>query len=373
MQNATGNNNTHNNASDVAYETLLRVFVPISFIITLIVGLIGNSLVIFVIATNKQMRNTTNLLILNLSLADLIFLIFCIPANMVSVYILHEWVAGTFMCRLHLAFQFITVYISIYTLVLMSFDRYLAVVHAISSMRFRTTKNAVIFIVTLWVVVVGSNAPSWNDFNFVPYNHSGENRSMCIHMVLYDKGMTIRIIKKRIFYTCFCVFGFCLPVLLICVLYGLMLRRLLFGAVPGGNQSREALRSKRRVTRMIIIVIVCFIFCWLPIQLVFTTRAWDAFPENMEWHLVHVAAAILAYGNSCINPVLYAFLSENFRKSFRQVLSCGRLRLTRMTDYERTNIRGMEVRPSATTNLLRNGERVPVEEEKQNLNEEEDL
>lgn len=369
MQNATGNNNI--SQKDAIYETILSVSVPIVFIITLIVGLIGNSLVIFVIATNKQMRNTTNLLILNLSLADLIFLIFCIPANMISVYILHEWVAGSFMCRLHLAFQFITVYISIYTLVLMSFDRYLAVVHAISSMSLRTTKNALIFIVSLWVVVVGSNAPSWNDFDYVPYNHSGDARSMCIHTVLLDKeGVKL---KKYIFYTCFFVFGFCLPVLLICVLYGLMLRRLLFGAVPGGNQSRESLRSKRRVTRMIIIVIVCFIFCWLPIQLVFTTRAWGVFPSKMEWHLVHVAASILAYGNSCINPVLYAFLSENFRKSFRQVLSCGKIRKTRMTDYERTNIRGMDTRPSATTNLLRNGEKVPVEEEKRKLNEEEDL
>lgn len=41
-------------------------------------------------------------------------------------------------------------------------------------------------------------------------------------------------------------------------------------------------------------------------------------------HLViQIIAHVLAYMNSCVNPILYAFLSENFRKAFFKVIACG--------------------------------------------------
>ncbi len=61
-------------------------------------GVIGNTLVILVVSTNHQMRNTTNALILNLALADLLFIIFCVPFTATD-YSLDRWPFGLVWCQ----------------------------------------------------------------------------------------------------------------------------------------------------------------------------------------------------------------------------------------------------------------------------------
>lgn len=68
------------------------------------------------------MKNTTNLLILNLAVADLLFLLVCVPAT-ASDYILMYWPFGLTWCRTVQYIIYVTAYVSIYTLVLMAGDR----------------------------------------------------------------------------------------------------------------------------------------------------------------------------------------------------------------------------------------------------------
>ena len=77
---------------------------------------------IFQVYCNPQMRNTTNLLILNLAVADLLFILVCVPAT-ASDYILMFWPFGLTWCRTVQYIIYVTAYVSIYTLVLMAGDR----------------------------------------------------------------------------------------------------------------------------------------------------------------------------------------------------------------------------------------------------------
>lgn len=78
------------------------------------------------------MRSTTNLLIINLAIADLLFIIFCVPFTATD-YIFTWWPFGDTWCKIVQYMIVVTAYASVYTLVFMSFDRYLAVVHPITS------------------------------------------------------------------------------------------------------------------------------------------------------------------------------------------------------------------------------------------------
>uniref|UniRef100_A0A1A9ZC48 G-protein coupled receptors family 1 profile domain-containing protein n=1 Tax=Glossina pallidipes TaxID=7398 RepID=A0A1A9ZC48_GLOPL len=122
-------------------ERIISAIVPIFFGIIGFAGLLGNALVILVVMVNQQMRSTTNLLIINLAVSDILFVIFCVPFTATD-YMLPEWPFGDPWCKYVQYMIVVTCHCSVYTLVLMSFDRFLAVVHPVTSMSLRTERNA---------------------------------------------------------------------------------------------------------------------------------------------------------------------------------------------------------------------------------------
>lgn len=148
---------------------LVSTVVPIFFGFIGITGLLGNGLVVLVVLSNQNMRSTTNLLIINLALADLLFVVFCVPFTG-SDYVLDEWPYGDVWCRIVQYLIVVTAHASIYTLVLMSLDRYLAVVHPIASMVIRTETHTMRAIFILWLIILTTAIP-------VLYIH-GENVSV---------------------------------------------------------------------------------------------------------------------------------------------------------------------------------------------------
>ena len=80
-------------------------------------------LVLAVLLRNRQMgHNTTNLFILNLSLADFFFIVFCVPFQ-ATIYSLEGWVFGSFICKAVHFFIYLTMYASSFTLAAVSVDR----------------------------------------------------------------------------------------------------------------------------------------------------------------------------------------------------------------------------------------------------------
>ena len=75
-------------------ENVVAVVVPVFFSIVCLIGFFGNNLVILVVTFNKQMRNTTNLLILNLAVADVLFIVCCVPFTATSYALPHNWPFG---------------------------------------------------------------------------------------------------------------------------------------------------------------------------------------------------------------------------------------------------------------------------------------
>lgn len=103
-------------------QDMIVIVVPLFFGIIGILGLVGNSLVVIVVAANRDMRSTTNILIINLAIADLLFVIFCIPFTATD-FVLPFWPFGNIWCKIVQYLIIVTACASVYTLVLMSLDR----------------------------------------------------------------------------------------------------------------------------------------------------------------------------------------------------------------------------------------------------------
>lgn len=296
--------------ADRTLERTISIVVPIFFSLIGITGFIGNLLVVLTVVFNVQMRNTTNLLIFNLSFADLLFIVFCIPFTAVDYWRPGQWPFGLTWCKTVQYLIVVTAYISIYTLVLMSMDRFLAVCYPVS--RMRSERNTIISICILWAAVLLYNLPAYYLHGLDEYSHEGRNSTSCKFIEENDLSVSWSTFHFSMFTS-----SYLLPLVLISGLYLCMLLRLWKNS--NLTQSRESRRGKRRVTRLVLIVVGCFATMWLPIQTILLLKSLHMFHASHLTISLQISAHCIAYASSCINPLLYAFLSENFRKSFRKV------------------------------------------------------
>lgn len=179
------------------------------------------------------------------------------------------WPFGAAWCKIYHYSINVSAYASVYTLVLMSLDRYLAVVHPVLSLPFRTERNASIAVLATWLIIASLNAYIPFEYSVVEYPFGGELRSDCFNEKIFAELMVGSMTHARVLHGTFFALGYVVPLGTICALYGLMLRKFLYGVAPGQQQSVARVMSKRRVTRMVVLVVVVFAVCWLPIHGVF--------------------------------------------------------------------------------------------------------
>ncbi|KAJ8354012.1 hypothetical protein SKAU_G00215790 [Synaphobranchus kaupii] len=272
-------------------------------------GVLGNSMVITVLARSKpgKPRSTTNIFILNLSIADLSYLLFCIPFQS-TVYILPTWVLGAFICKFIHYFFTVSMLVSIFTLSAMSVDRYVAIVHSRKSSSIRVAKHALIGVVVIWILSFAMAAPVAYYIGIV----KGDNGTYC-----WEQWPDLN--KKKVYVVCTFVFGYVLPLLLISFCYAKVLNHL---HKKLRNLSKKSEASKKKTAQTVLVVVVVFCLSWLPHHVVHLWAEFGTFPLNQASFVFRVVAHCLAYSNSSVNPIIYAFLSENFRKAYKQVFKC---------------------------------------------------
>ncbi|XP_003264417.1 galanin receptor type 1 [Nomascus leucogenys] len=274
-------------------------------------GVLGNSLVITVLARSKpgKPRSTTNLFILNLSIADLAYLLFCIPFQ-ATVYALPTWVLGAFICKFTHYFFTVSMLVSIFTLAAMSVDRYVAIVHSRRSSSLRVSRNALLGVGCIWALSIAMASPvAYHQGLFHP---RASNQTFC-----WEQWPDPR--HKKAYVVCTFVFGYLLPLLLICFCYAKVLNHL---HKKLKNMSKKSEASKKKTAQTVLAVVVVFGISWLPHHIIHLWAEFGVFPLTPASFLFRITAHCLAYSNSSVNPIIYAFLSENFRKAYKQVFKC---------------------------------------------------
>ncbi|XP_054462480.1 galanin receptor type 1 [Anoplopoma fimbria] len=274
-----------------------------------ILGVLGNTMVITVLARSKpgQPRSTTNIFILNLSVADLSYLLFCVPFQS-TIYMLPTWVLGAFICKFIHYFFTVSMLVSIFTLSAMSVDRYVAIVHARKSSSIRVGRHAMLGVVLIWVLSLVMAAPVAHYQSIVERE---DNNTFCWE-VWPDH-------HRKVYVMCTFVFGYVLPLTLISVCYAKVLNHL---HKKLKNVSKKSEQSKKKTAQTVLVVVVVFCLSWLPHHIVHLWVEFGSFPLNQASFVFRMVAHCLAYSNSSVNPVIYAFLSENFRNSYKQVFWC---------------------------------------------------
>ncbi|TMS15459.1 somatostatin receptor type 5 isoform X1 [Larimichthys crocea] len=298
-------NGTPKNISDMPGPMPFDVVTAVVYTVVFIVGLLGNTLVIYVVVRYAKMKTVTNMYILNLALADELYIL-GIPflgTNSVLSY----WPYGNFFCKVYMTADTMSQFASTFCLTVMSIDRFLAVVHPIRSAKWRKPQVAKIFNTMMWVVSFLIVLP------VMIYTHVQEEFNTC--NITWPEPHELWSIAF-ILYTS--ILGFFGPLVVICLCYLLIVIKVRSAGVRAGRTKRR--KSERKVTRMVVIIVLVFVLCWLPFFTTNIVNLIHVIPENRTTNRLYFSLVILTYVNSCANPILYGFLSDNFKQSFQKVL-----------------------------------------------------
>ncbi|XP_022256445.1 pyroglutamylated RFamide peptide receptor-like, partial [Limulus polyphemus] len=155
--NTEGNNNTTPLYEYDPYESFnlfsLEDLIPTSIVygLTLIIGLTGNTLIIYTVVRFKRMRTINNIFLASLASADLLLITFCVPVMYAKLFS-YSWTFGEFCCKFVYYIQNVSSICSVLTLTAMSVERYYAIIHPVQSRCMCTTNQARRLIIAIWIV-----------------------------------------------------------------------------------------------------------------------------------------------------------------------------------------------------------------------------
>ncbi|XP_071169342.1 QRFP-like peptide receptor [Mytilus edulis] len=295
---------------------LTALYVPV-----FLLGFLGNFIVIILVLTNQQLRNSTNLYLCNMAAADLFVSLICVPMA-VGHALYRVWIYGEFMCKVTAYLQGVTVAASIFTISTLSVDRFLAIRHPMIFRRVSNTRAATRIIIVIWIVSIVIMAPllivkKVNTLHLFeePIHFCHEIWPHITHRQAYD--------------ICLFLFVYVIPGIVIFIAYSLIGNKLWTEdknlqrteSETSKGIGRHVMSGRKRVAKMLIALAVLFAVCWLPYYVVslyldFTTEGVKNFL------LVLPFTILLGHSNSAFNPILYFYSSQSFRKYLYRALKC---------------------------------------------------
>ncbi|KAJ8253072.1 hypothetical protein GJAV_G00208800 [Gymnothorax javanicus] len=277
------------------------------YVFIFLMALPGNLLVGLVIRSCKQSLSPSDVYLLHLAVADSL-LALTVPFWATSL--VRGWVFGNFMCKLVSLMQEVNFYSSILFLVCISVDRYLAIVHTMETRKERRRLWSWAVCTAVWVAGVILSLPVLSKEAFV---RDGETQAVCEENSDPGNAYVLRLVTRVLQHT----LGFLLPLTVMTGCYGVTIARLL----------RTRGFQKQRAMRIIVVVVAAFLLCWMPYHLSmmadtlmrarlvdFRCRARQMVDRALFF------TQSLGFLHCCVNPVLYAFIGEKFRRNLMHLL-----------------------------------------------------
>ncbi|XP_068120725.1 cholecystokinin receptor-like [Hyperolius riggenbachi] len=358
------------------------------YCIIFILGVFGNTLIIIVLVMNKHLRTISNSFLLSLAVRDIMALLF-MPFTFIP-NLMGNFIFGEVICKLAAYFMGISVSVSTFNLVAIAIERYSAICNPLQSRVWQTRSHAYKVITASWILSIFIMIP------YLVYNKLVTFRMMMIEGYQCRLQWPNDQLQQA-WYVILLTMLFFIPGVVMIVAYGLISHELYRGIqfeMDLNKENKEAkvykngvskaattsdtncdendgcyiqvnkrrstiemttltsstrskisqarvsnleakLKAKKRVIRMLIVIVVVFFICWMP---VYVANTWKAFDEDSAYDILTGAPIsfihLLSYTSTCVNPIIYCFMNQRFRKAFMGTLAgcikpCQRFRETK--------------------------------------------
>lgn len=294
---------------------------------TFAIGLIGNSLIVYSVAHFRRMKSLSNVFLASLATADLIVIVFCVPVKFAQLFSF-SWTFGTFLCKFVHYIQSLSAICSVYTLTAMSIERYYAIMYPVECRYICTMSQTKRIICLTWIGSIVLAMPTlWMQILLEVGEGPHQRAYWCVRD--WNNEVPWKIYELYLF-----IIILIIPLIIMSYSYAHICHKLWSvmndrnGDFPLAiNQPTvyiDASANKMsQVIKMLITVVIIFVICWTPILVINLMTAFSIIPILNYGHLkaVRTTCHLLSYANSCVNPIIYGFMSRNFRASFKAALS----------------------------------------------------
>uniref|UniRef100_A0A8K9WR67 Neuropeptide FF receptor 1 n=1 Tax=Oncorhynchus mykiss TaxID=8022 RepID=A0A8K9WR67_ONCMY len=294
----------------------------LAYLFIFLLCMVGNGLVCLIVVRNRHMRTVTNLFIFNLAISDLLVGIFCIPTTLVD-NLITGWPFSNAVCKLSGLVQGISVGASVFTLVAIAVDRFRCIVYPFKPKLTLLVAKATIGLV--WALALVIMLPSavmlMVEQEEGHYMVSSDNQTYPLYYC-YETwpDPEMRKVYTMVLFTHI----YLMPLALIMIMYGCIGAKLYSTAVlssRGHPDVKSPISQKKvKVVKMLIVVALLFMLSWLPLWTLMLLTDY-ARPEGDQLDLltgyIFPFSHWLAFSNSSINPIIYGYFNENFKKGFQ--------------------------------------------------------
>uniref|UniRef100_I3JZX1 C-X-C chemokine receptor type 3 n=1 Tax=Oreochromis niloticus TaxID=8128 RepID=I3JZX1_ORENI len=282
------------------------VFIPVLYSVVFVVGLLGNGLLLRILARSRKTWSVTDTFILHLGVADILMLV-TLPIWAAQYAQSDGWTFGTPLCNIIGSVFTINFYSGILLLACISLDRYLSIVHATQMYSRKKPWVVQASCLMMWFFSLLLSIIDWIFLEEMFDDRRGRRECIYKYSKLDENAVYYWWLASRMIYL---IVGFALPSAVMMFCYTCILHQLRCGAHS---------HQKQRAFKFIVAVVVVFFICWTPYNIMILVETFH-FDSNTETcsgttslEKAKTVTTCVGFIHCCLNPILYAFVGVKFR------------------------------------------------------------
>ncbi|XP_030635095.1 P2Y purinoceptor 11-like [Chanos chanos] len=291
-----------NTSLNCSYEFQKKLLPPV-YGVEFCVGFLGNVFALVLLLTKERQNWHTGVVFsCNLIISDLLYVL-TLPLLITYYSNDKNWTFGVAACKIERFLFTCNLYVSIFFILCISVNRYIAIVHPIFTHSYVRPKHAKITSVLVWVIVAIISSPVLKYASTEPTK--GNNITLCVSK---SEGDKIPYFNYRLSLT---VLGFLIPLMLTFASY-IGVIRVVFKSTTIMSQ------EKRKVALLVGSVCTLYALSFIPYHILQTYHHYLKEKTCLQYDAYQISKG-LATLNMCIHPLLYMAVFDSIR-----VVCCGK-------------------------------------------------
>lgn len=287
---------------DIMKEKSWRIAIITLYSVVILFGFLENLIILCVLLKNKHLHTPTNIFIMGLAISDILLCSFNLPFQL-HYQLTETWAFGGALCRVIMPTFGVPVFVSSMSILMIAIDRYILIVHPFRKRMSKYMAVAMVVSIAAFTIVLSIPIIVHTRYEVIDFPAIRVYKELCIE--IWPK-----LQLRQAYSVTTVIIQFFIPLVATSILYTNI------SAVLRNRPIKKNERRRNHKTNKILIsIVILFSVCWLPWNLVSLMVEFNQkLFSGRYFKLVDLLLKIFAMSSACVNPFLYGWLNDSFRK-----------------------------------------------------------